>query len=412
MLLWPLFTVITLIIIILSFWIISGKEPKTSGININVLFKALAAIIVLLALIYLYITKKIQTYFAELEKSRQRLNKVSLALEESEERFQKLFDSTADEIFVTNMNQDIVEVNRAACETLGYSRSELLKMKITDIKTKQFADIVKTNREIILKTGFHEFESEHLTKDGRVLSVEYKSTLVHHDSDRMILSIVRNVSKRRMEERQILSAVIQAEERERQRFAKDMHDGLGPLLSTIKLYVNELKSASMEQGEREQLIKHSNELIDEAVNSTRNISDNLMPSIIHSYGLVKALESFCEKVNNTNHLKITIKTENLEVRPEQNLELILFRVVSELINNSIKHSHANKVSIKLLKHEGMICLEYTDDGVGFPVDEILLSEHKGMGLKNIISRVKSINGKYHFSSSPGKGFTLKIEISV
>lgn len=388
-----------------------NKELRDDTVR-NAIITAVIAIIFLLIFIYIFATEKIYKFFTELEESKQNLSDVKQALMESEERFQKLFDSTVDDIFVTNMEEDIVEVNQAACDTLGYTKEELLKMKMSDIKTVQYKSTVAKNRRLIFENGSYQFESEHLTKNGRIVTVEFTSRMISYNNEKQILSVVRNISRRRMEERQVLSAVIQAEERERQRFAKDMHDGLGPLLSTIKLYANELRSATAEQTERDEMVRFTNELIDEAVVATRNISNNLMPSVIHDYGLIKAVDSFCDKVNKANKLNIKFETENLEERLDQNLELIFFRVISELINNTIKHANAKNIFILLVKNEDKLDLYFKDDGIGFNVDEILTTKNLGMGLKNIISRVKSINGKYKFNSVPDQGFTIKIEVSI
>ncbi|PKP22524.1 MAG: hypothetical protein CVU05_03470 [Bacteroidetes bacterium HGW-Bacteroidetes-21] len=373
---------------------------------------ALAVILLLLGFIYYFTTDRIYRFFTELQNSRKKLVHVSRALEESEERFQKLFDSTGDDIFVTDTEENIVEINNATCTTLGYTREELLKMKITEIKSAKYKDKVGDNRRHIYEKGGATFESEHITKDGRMIPVEFISRLVSYGQEKLILSVVRNISQRKELERKILSAVILAEEKERSRFAKDMHDGLGPLLSTIKLYVNELKSAAMPQEERDSLIKSCNELIDDAVHSTRTISNNLMPRVIHSYGLTKAIDAFCEKVNKTNQLNIRFETENIENQLSKDMELILFRVTSELINNTIKHAQAKNVIILLVLQNEKLSLYFKDDGIGFNADEIIQSENKGMGLKNIISRIKSINGSYVFSSSSNEGFSIKIDITI
>jgi len=384
------------------------KRDATMGAVIT----AIIAIVFLLGFLYYFTTERLYKFLLQLQQSRKKLQTISKALEESEERFRKLFDSTGDDIFVTDMDENIVEVNTAACETLGYSRDELLSMKITEIKSPKYRDSVSENRKLIYDKGSHQFESEHVAKSGHLIQVEFTSRLVSYENEQLILSVVRNISERRELERKILSAVIQGEEKERSRFAREMHDGLGPLLSTIKLYVNELGSSGVSDEERKDLIRHSNELIDDAVNSTRTISNNLMPTVINSYGLVNAVQAFCEKVNKTNQLKIRFETENINQRLDQNLELILFRVISELINNTLKHAEAKHVNIVLVQYEDRLSLYFKDDGVGFVVEDIIQSENKGMGLKNIISRVKSINGNYHFLSSPGEGFTIRIEINL
>jgi PAS domain S-box-containing protein len=390
---------------------IETRELKKDAI-LGAIITAIIAIILLLGFLYYFTTDRLYKYFIELQQSRKKLDSVSRALEESEERFKKLFDSTGDDIFVTDIEENIVEINSAACETLGYSREELLKMKITEIKSAKYINSVSENRRTIFQLGNYTFDSEHVTKSGDIIQVEFTSRLVSYEHENYILSVVRNISKRREVERQILSAVIRGEERERQRFAREMHDGLGPLLSTIKLYVNELDGENMKTDERKELIKHSNELIDEAVTATRTISNNLMPTVIHNYGLIKAIDAFCDKVNKINKLNMKFETENIHDRLDQNLEIILFRVISELINNTIKHAQADNVYILIDLNNSTLNVFFKDDGVGFDVEKIMNEENKGMGLKNIISRIKSIDGRYYFNSAPNEGFTMKIEINM
>ena len=220
------------------------------------------------------------------------------------------------------------------------------------------------------------------------------------------------MSERKELERKILSVVIQTEERERERFSKDMHDGLGPLLSTIKLYVNELVNEEVEKDEKQKMVQYTNELIDEAVTSTRNISNNLMPRVIHEFGLEKAVESFCNKVNTTNKINIIFKVSNIDRSLDKNVELILFRVISELINNTLKYAQAKNIVIRLDKEGNKIRLHFADDGIGFDVENIMNKKNTGMGLKNIISRIRSINGNCNFISNKNQGFKIDIEIDV
>ncbi len=374
---------------------------------------AIVSIVLLLTVLYFLTAERIYDYLRQLDISKRRLDSTTEALKQTEVRFESLFNSTGDDIFVTRMSDErITEVNQASCNNLGYTREEFRQMTMFDLKTSRYADQIPENRSKIKRSGIYTFESEHVTKDGRIIPVEITSRLVDIDNEKYYLSVARNISIRKELEREILSAVIRTEERERERFAKDMHDSVGPLLSTVKLYVNELKSASLDDEERKDFVNQTNEIIDEAVTSIRTISNNLMPRIIHNYGLVKAIHSFCEKVNKTNTINIDFVKENVEERMDQNFELILFRVITELINNTLKHAQAKNILIKLEKTHDQMKMYFEDDGVGFNVDEIMTSEHKGMGLKNIISRVKSINGEYHFESSPGNGFKIKVNIDL
>lgn len=394
---------------------INEKEETKQQINNIILSSSVITFLIILILsvfVYSITAKSIKRFSEKLEQTDKNLLSAKEALKQSEDRFKTLFDNTADEIFVTDADENIIEINTAACKTLGYSRDELLSMKMHEIKTPKFAMYVDSNRKKIFKLGKYTFETEHLTKSGEVLQVEMKSRLIEYGNDKLILSISRNLSERKELERKILSVVIQTEERERERFSKDMHDGLGPLLSTIKLYVNELVNDEVDADEKNKMVKYTNELIDEAISSTRTISNNLMPRVIHEYGLEKAVESFCNKVNKTNKINIDFKFSGIDRSLDKNVELILFRVISELINNTLKHAKAKNVAIDLEKNENKIRLHFKDDGVGFDVQNIMNNKSTGMGLKNIISRIRSINGNCSFFSELNKGFKIDIEIDV
>jgi PAS domain S-box-containing protein len=370
------------------------------------------SLIIILSVVYLLSVEKIYKFLKELDLAKINIDTVKSALRESEDKFRKLFDSTADDIFVTDVDENIVEINEAACKTLGYERSELLTKKISEIKSEKFKPGVAENRRIIFERGFYTFESEHVRKDGSILKVEFTSKVIKNGTETLILSIVRDISQSAAAERQILSAMIEGEERERQRFAREMHDGLGPLLSALKLYVNELSSPAISIDERKNLLNQCNELIDDAVLTTRTISNNLMPTVLQKYGLANALESFCEKVSKTGHLSVDFEAVNIEANNEKIPQLILFRIVSELINNTIKHANAKHVKIRLSLVSNILVLNYSDDGVGFSAHEKLMQDYGGTGLKNIISRIKSINGTYSFGNNSDSGFSLQIEIII
>lgn len=331
--------------------------------------------------------------------------------EESEKRFSTLFHNSSDEIFLADLDGKFLEVNQVACDSLGYKEEEFKQMNFADIKTPKYADKVKENIELILARGKHTYESEHLSKQGHILSLEMKSRLINYQGSKAILSIARDITERKQLERKILRAVIDAEERERERIASEIHDDLGPLMSAIKLYVNELKSEDLEDDERSEFLLKANEILNEAITSTRTIANNLTPRVIIDFGLIRALESFCKKLNLSQKINI-IYEASISERFDQTIELVLYRVVTELLNNSIKHASASKIEVHLEKFDNILQLTYMDDGVGFDLDEVLKQEGSGMGLKNIISRLKSINGTYRIHSKKEAGTLVIVEVKL
>ena len=217
---------------------------------------------------------------------------------------------------------------------------------------------------------------------------------------------------RRLTEKMFLNAIIQTEEKERKRFAKDLHDGLGPLLSTVKMSISSLSQLEQDKATTE-IVRNTEMVINEALKSLKEISYNLSPHILNNFGLLRALRNFINKVNATKAIEITLNANFSDERFEQNIEVVLYRVVCELINNTIKHSEASKIQINLKQDEERLSILYHDNGIGF--DKKLLHEqpvNQGMGLSNIFSRINSLKGEIDIDTSPNKGTMVSITVNT
>jgi len=212
-------------------------------------------------------------------------------------------------------------------------------------------------------------------------------------------------------ESKILSTIIKTEEKERRRFAKDLHDGLGPLLSSVKMSVSAL-SRSGDKKTNKNIIDNMEIVINEALSSIKEISNNLSPHILDNFGLLSAVKSFAEKVSVSKTIIIDINSNLNNQRFDYNVEVILYRVICELISNTLKHASAKTINIDLYLKEKVLSLYYYDDGVGFNVDKVLYGEIKGMGLSNILSRIKSINGTFDVLSDENEGVHINIKVNV
>lgn len=335
---------------------------------------------------------------------------------ESEKRFHFLFNNTSDEIFLADFEGNLIEVNQMAIDRLGYSKEELMKKNFMDIKTPKYVDLVKKNIGIILKNGHHVYETEHVSKDNKVISLEMSSRVIDYFGRNAILSLGRDITGRQAVERKIAETIIETEDRERKRFAADLHDGLGPLLSTVKLYTDLLKKGNFKKMTNEEAIQSIDELVDQAIISTKEISNNIMPTILQDFGLIAAIRDFCNYVNNTNSINIDLDLAQYKLTKTGIEEIVLFQAVKELVNNTIKHSQANNVSIFLESHENQVNLLYKDDGIGFNVDEKLQGK-SGLGLNNIVNKVQTIKGLCLILSdsdnkSTAKGMSVLINLHV
>lgn len=223
-------------------------------------------------------------------------------------------------------------------------------------------------------------------------------------------SLKRADIERNRSEKRLLNAIIQTEEKERKRFAKDLHDGLGPLLSTVKMSVSAvLQSNKNEQNEN--ILNNTHLVINEAISSIKEISNNLSPHILTNFGLVSALNNFTNKLNQTGTIKINISTNIDDERFDSNTEIVLYRTACELINNTLKHASAENIEIDVSRHIKTLTVQYTDDGIGIDT-ELLEKRTEGMGIKNISSRIKSINGVFVLNSSPNEGLSALIKVRL
>jgi signal transduction histidine kinase len=210
-------------------------------------------------------------------------------------------------------------------------------------------------------------------------------------------------------ERRVINAIINTEENEKKRFAKDLHDGLGPLLSTVKMSLSALTD-KIKDPHGQEILKNTNHVVNEAISTIKEVSNNLSPHVLSNFGLSSAISAFTNKINQTKVLEIDFKSNMENQRLDNEKEVVIYRAVCELINNSILHSGASRIEIELNKHEKFITLQFYDNGRGFDTSRLGMEDNKGMGLSNIETRVKSIEGVLILESSPGKGTSALIKV--
>ena len=209
---------------------------------------------------------------------------------------------------------------------------------------------------------------------------------------------------RKQNETRVLSAILKTEENERQYFAKELHDGLGPLLSSVKMAI----SASGNYNKK--LLDNAEKLIDESITTLKDISNKLSPHVLLNFGLFKAVKSFINKLQKIGDPTIKLNSNIENKRFSYNIEVVLYRIICELISNTLIHANARNVYIDLLADEKSISLKYIDDGIGFDVKQVE-NDLIGMGYSNIKSRIKSLNGTFNFFSKPDEGVRVDVQIN-
>jgi signal transduction histidine kinase len=210
---------------------------------------------------------------------------------------------------------------------------------------------------------------------------------------------------RRESENRVLQAIMQTEERERRQLAKDLHDGIGPLLSNIKMSVSALDKAQI-NGFNLTVVDNIGNLINESISALKYTSNNLSPHILDNFGLASAVSSFTENIVRVGKIDITFNSNIETTRFDSQIETNLYRIICELFQNTIKHANASKISLLVHYHEGRIIVQYFDDGIGFdPADA---STMNGMGISNMRSRLKALGGEIEFKRILPKGMMTSI----
>lgn len=202
-----------------------------------------------------------------------------------------------------------------------------------------------------------------------------------------------------------INATISSQEKERARYARDLHDGFGQMISILNMNLNNLNEGA-KPDERQKVFESSSQIIDEMYGELKNICFDLMPQTLIKHGLESALSEFTARINNVGKLFIELNVFGLEQRLSEVQEISLFRISQEWINNILKYSDANKVTLQITKGEGEITLLIEDNGSGF--DKSLLISEKGNGWKNLNTRTNLINGALELETNLGQSGSVLI----
>lgn len=256
-----------------------------------------------------------------------------------------------------------------------------------------------------------------LQKTNRMLASSIGGTIMAFLSALLIYFHFRNKKKlhheqlqtiQKEKELQLLQAVMQGEEKERSRIAKDLHDGVAGMLAAVKMHINSIATEVSEVRNTEGF-QQGLKLLDESSQEVRKTSHNLMPEVLLQYGLDEAIRRYCNNVSNSSRLKLEYDVIGDTPRFIDSFELSVYRIVQELLNNIVKHSKASEAIVQLSYQPGILTIAIEDNGIGVSKDD---ATKDGMGLKSLQSRVKAMNGKIEFESTSGEGFNAYLEFET
>ncbi|MDP4149614.1 MAG: tetratricopeptide repeat protein [Bacteroidota bacterium] len=207
-----------------------------------------------------------------------------------------------------------------------------------------------------------------------------------------------------------VNAMLRGQEEERSRLAKDLHDGLGGMLSGVKYSLSNIKGNLIVTPDNIAVYERSLDMIDSSIRELRRVAHNMMPEMLMRFGLDEALKDYCHSVSATGLVAVQYQSFGMEQRLEGQTEIIIYRIVQELLNNILKHAAAGDVLVQLVREGARLGILVEDNGRGFASDN--LENSKGAGWTNIRSRVDYLNGKVDVHSELGKGTSVTIEFTV
>jgi|CXWL01.1.fsa_nt_gi signal transduction histidine kinase len=207
-----------------------------------------------------------------------------------------------------------------------------------------------------------------------------------------------------------VDSLLKGQEEERSRLAKDLHDGLGGLLSGVKFSLSNMKDNLIITPDNMTVFERSLDMIDTSIKELRRVAHNMMPEMLTKFGLDEALKEYCNTINATKLLAVKYQSHGMETRMDKSVEIIVYRIIQELLNNTLKHAAATEAFVQLIREDNRLNLVVEDNGKGF--DANLPENNKGAGWSNIRSRVEYLKGQLDVHSETGKGTLVNIEFNI
>lgn len=334
--------------------------------------------------------------------------------EASGARYHAAFDTTDDGLLVVDGTHRIVAANPKACRMHGYAPGELAGHLYTDLIADEWIAFYRNLRAHPETTGVVRMDKVHTRADGSRFDCEVRATWLRYESraDEILINIRDLGERHRAVQRltQLSRTILMAQEEERARLARELHDQLGQILTAIRLELGCLHQAPRMSAERTRTIENCSLLVEQAADELRRVCRGLRPPALDDLGIVAAINHLARDVADhapfTIHLDLDLDDEGLRLPPEA--ELCIYRVLQETLNNVLRHAHASQVHVRLACEGNDILLDARDNGQGFDLDET--RGFRGIGIEGMHERASLVGGEIQIESSVGAGTRLLLRI--
>lgn len=309
-------------------------------------------------------------------------------------KYSKKYIQLTDSLYQSNTKKEIAELEAK------YNTAEKEK-EINQLEAQRQKTVITSERNYIL---FGSLSFVLLL----VVAFLWKNTI---SQKKLAAEIEKNYAQnllalKNQKEIEIMQAAIAGEEKERKRIARDLHDGIGSRLSTLKMRLaSALKNNTGNQNEKETIV----DLLNISISELRQVAYNLVPETLLKLGLEHALSDLCYSLQ-TSSVRIEFHASEIKQTITESNQITIFRIVQELINNALKHSECTEIIVDCSQNQNLFLITVEDNGVGF--DPKTTGEYLGLGLKNLKNRVDLLNGKMEIETAPAKGATFNIELNI
>ncbi len=322
--------------------------------------------------------------------------------------FNSIFNSVSDMVFVVSRDGYIREMNQSAARWLDLPASGGPSPSIASSLGQPAAWFRAVRSRLDKKQGVNIGHLELQSPGGKQLPVALSlSSFRDLNGEELLLFTAADTSYRVQAENLVLRAIIDTQEKERQRLAQDLHDSVTQQLSGIKFSLSSLL-AGMRDRKQYEILQQSNAGLAQLIVELRSICFHLMPKTLDEFGLVRAIREFHLKSPFSRKMELAVK----EIQPlpalDAELSIDLYRIVQEFMANAFKHGNATRVSVNFEPHPGLLKIRLQDNGHGFHTRQ----RTEGMGLQNVRSRLRSHQATFRITTGPGKGVRFDIEIPL
>ncbi|MDL1959364.1 MAG: PAS domain S-box protein [Deltaproteobacteria bacterium] len=349
-----------------------------------------------------------------------RQQKLKEALRQAEERYRVSFDNFIDAINIFSKDRRFLDVNKKLIQLSGYSKKELLSMKLEDLYPESVKPPTEERIQKILQgEEVPVFETYFLTKGGEKIPVEIGVSALKnlYGQEIVFQGSIRDIIERKRAQEQVHTLsrqLMKAQEAERQRLSHNLHDLVGQDLSALKIGLDTLFDDQPEAlPAMRQRVAELSKMVKGTITTVRDLAYSLRPTSLNQLGLAKTILRYCEEFFCRTGVKIEFFPAGLDdLELDSDTEIILYRLIQEGLNNVKKHADATNATIRLVASFPNIILRIEDNGKGFDAQNRLASSinEKHMGLRSMEERVALLGGKMRIESRPMQGTKILIEV--